>query len=85
MHLETAKDEYFKNTNDLAQNNNSQKSGNSKATVFKNLIEDFDEPHLLYSAFIILRPLHLFGPYVEHTLLSSPHISPEQPPDLAVA
>ena len=85
MHLETAKDEYFKNTNDLAQNSNSQKSGNSKATVFKNLIGDFDEPHLLYPASIILRSFHLFGPYVEHTLLSSPHISPEQPPDLTVA
>lgn len=85
MHLETAKDDYFKNTNDLAQNNNSQKSGNSKSLLFKKVIGDFDEPYLLYSASIILKPEHLFGAYVEQDLLSSPYVSPEQPPDLLVA
>ncbi len=39
MHLETAKDDYFKNTNDSAQNNKSQKSGNSKTVVFKKRLE----------------------------------------------
>ncbi|MEO8569759.1 MAG: hypothetical protein ABI419_11495 [Ginsengibacter sp.] len=85
MHLETAKDDYFKNTNDLAQNNNSQKSGNSKTTVFKNLIGDFDEPRPFYSASIILSPSYLLGAYVEQNLPSSPHTSPEQPPDLFIA
>ncbi|MEO6288391.1 MAG: hypothetical protein ABIO76_00635 [Ginsengibacter sp.] len=84
MHLETAKDDYFKNTNDLAQNNNSQKSGNSKTIVFKKAMGDFDEPRLLYAVSIILNPVYLFGAYVERDLLSSPHVSPEQPPDLIV-
>ena len=85
MHLETAKDDYFKNTNDLAQNNNSQKSGNSKTIGFKQLIGDFDTPYLLYSGSIILKPLSLFGSFIEQDLLSSPHVSPEQPPDFPVA
>ncbi len=84
MHLETAKDDYFKNTNDLAQNNNSQKSGNSKTIVLKKVLSDFDEPHLLYASSIIRHQVKLFGIYVEQDLLSSPHVSPEQPPDLLV-
>ncbi len=84
MHLETAKDDYFKNTNDIAQNNDSQKSGKSKTVAFKKVIGDFDEPHTLYAASIILNKTQLFGLYVEQDLLSSPHVSPEQPPDLLV-
>ena len=85
MHLETAKDDYFKNTNDLAQNNNSQKSGNSKTMVFKKLIGDFDEPKVLYPGSVIMEQAQVFGLYVEQDLLSSPHVSPEQPPDLLIA
>ena len=85
MHLETAKDDYFKNTNDLAQNNNSQKSGNSKTIVLKKVVSDFDEPHFLYAASIIRYQIRLFGRCVEQDLLFSPHVSPKQPPDLLVA
>ncbi len=86
MHLETAKDDYFKNTNDLAQNNTSQKSGNSKTIAIKKIVSDFDEPNFLYSSSSIIHDrAQLFGLHVEQDLLSSPHVSPEQPPDLRVA
>ena len=41
MHLETAKDDFFKISNDLMQNNNSKKSDNSKS-AFKNLQGEYD-------------------------------------------
>ncbi|HEV8084673.1 MAG TPA: hypothetical protein VGP55_15810 [Chitinophagaceae bacterium] len=85
MHLETAKDDFFKNTNDLAQNNNSQKSGNSKTMMFKKMTGDFYQTNLLFSASLIPGPVHLFAVYVEQYLLSSTRVSPEQPPDLFVA
>ncbi len=73
--------DFFKNTNDLAQNN-SKKSGDSKTVVFKKITSDFDDYYYNYQ-FNALAPsqktssLHTFL-----NLLSSPHISPEQPPDV---
>ncbi len=82
MNLEAAKHDYFKNTNDLAQNSKSEKSGNSKTIGLKNLLGDFDKPHGLSLGILSLRPLKLFSAYAEHDLLTFPHVSPEQPPDL---
>lgn len=82
MHLETAKNDFFKYSNDLTQNNNSKRSGDSKIS-FKIRQGDYDE----YS--FAVNPLraiekdgnfwHLKNPI---HLLSSPHLSPEQPPDV---
>ncbi len=83
MHLEDAKHDYFKNTNDLAQNSKSGNSGNSKTIGLKNLISDFDEPRGFTAGFFDLRPLKLFSAYAEQDLITFPHISPDQPPDLA--
>lgn len=83
MRLETAKNEFFRLSNDLMQNNSSKKSSDSKTISFKNLQGDYDE----YSF-----ALNTFNPYDSNmnswpyknsdNLTSSPHISPEQPPDL---
>ncbi len=81
MHLETTKDDFFKNTNDLAQSN-SKKSGNSKTSVFKNITSDFDNYNYSYQ-FNFLINGHYANPRLSlFNLLSSPHISPEQPPDV---
>ena len=85
MHLENAKDDFFKNTNDLAQNNNSQKSGNSKTVVFKKAIGDCDEPNFLNASLVTINATQSFGIYVDQNLLSSPRVSPGQPPDLLSA
>ena len=82
MRLETAKNDFFKLSNDLMQNNNSKKSDNSKTISFKSLQGEYDQ----YSF-----SLHTINPYDNNmnswpalnseNLISSPHTSPEQPPD----
>ena len=85
MNLETAKNNFFKLSNDL-QNNDSKKSDNSKTLSFKNLQGEYDE----YS--FALNTLNIDGdkvnsgsPANSENLISSPHVSPEQPPDLLIA
>ncbi|MEP6615364.1 MAG: hypothetical protein ABJA57_02235 [Ginsengibacter sp.] len=82
MQLQSAKEDFYKNTNDLSQNN-SGKSCNSHAT-FKKLMSDYDEHTFV---------LHTSQPgymqlsnaiHAAANLLSTPHVSPEQPPDFAV-
>ena len=85
MNLETARNDFFKNTNDLQQNNNSKKSDNTKSS-FKNLLSEYDA----YSFILKLNVSDKFpGNYhiacQVNTLLSSPHLTPEQPPDLISA
>jgi hypothetical protein len=84
MHLETAKDDFFKISNDLMQNTSSKKSDNSKS-VFKNLQGEYDR----YSFALTISPVccqqNCWLPISSQNLLSAPHISPEQPPDLLAA
>jgi hypothetical protein len=80
MQIEKAKEDFFKNTNDLAQN--SKRPGNSKSASFKNASSEYDQ--YLFSVTINSlanhsKSFHLFR---NENLLSSPHISPEQPPDV---
>jgi hypothetical protein len=83
MSLETAKNDFFKLSNDLTQNNNSKKSDNSKAISFKSLQGEYDQ----YS--FVLHALNNYDNKMDswpamnsENLISSPHVSPEQPPDL---
>lgn len=82
MHLETAKDDFFKISNDLAQNNNSKKSDNSKS-AFKNLQSEYDRYSVVLNSISpVSRQQNSWLPVQSQKLLSSPHISPEQPPDI---
>ena len=84
MQIENQKQDFFKNTNDIA-NNTSKRSDNSKSISFKNISSDYDQ----YSFSFKINTLNIssqnFGLYKIENLLSSPHISPEQPPDVSVA
>ena len=61
MHLETAKDDFFKISNDLMQNNNSKKSGNSKS-AFKNLQSEYDQySFVLNTLSPVMRPATLLA------------------------
>jgi hypothetical protein len=81
MHLETAKDDFFKLSNDLAQNNSSKKSDNSKS-AFKNLQNEYDQYSFELNTFSLVSNQHNFWLLKPlQNLLSSPHVSPEQPPD----
>ena len=82
MHLETAKNDFFKITNDLTQNNKSKKSDNSKSS-FKNLQSEYDEYSFAVNANSSLNSRqNCWLMDVSTNLFSSPHISPEQPPDM---
>ena len=82
MQLEKAREDFFKNTNDLAQTDQSKKSDNSKSISLKNKVSEYDD-HLF--SFVINSLNNIpgkLGIYQVENLLSSPHISPEQPPDV---
>ena len=82
MNLETAKNDFFKLSNDL-QNNDSKKSDNSKTISFKNLHGDYDEYSFVLNTFNPFNDnMNFWRPLNSENLISSPHVSPEQPPDL---
>ena len=85
MNLETAKNDFFKLSNDL-QNNNSKKSDNSKTISFKSLQGEYDEYSFALNTLNINDDkMNSWSPTNSENLISSPHVSPEQPPDLLVA
>ncbi|MEO6452704.1 MAG: hypothetical protein ABIN97_01465 [Ginsengibacter sp.] len=85
MNLQTAKDEFFKNTTDLAQNKDSKKSDNSKSGAFKKLMSEYDG-FLYFFKTASVSNFQTFPPNcLVQNLLSSPHITPEQPPDFTNA
>ena len=81
--LETARNDFFKNTNDLSQNN-SKKSGSSKTVVLKKIAGDYDDYDSRYQFDSGANSQQAFAAYMQLNLLSSPHISPAQPPDVSV-
>jgi len=82
MELQTARNDFFKTTNDISQNN-SKKPGSNTAT-FKKLMSDYDDhSYGLNLLSLQYQPLISFS-YSAGELLHSPHISPEQPPDRVV-
>jgi hypothetical protein len=81
MHLETAKNDLFKNSNDL-QNTGSKKSDNSKPASGKNLSVEYNQNITEYRL-AFYNALHNFGFVYQVSPLSfAPHSSPEQPPEL---
>lgn len=81
MHLESAKNDFFKSANDIAQDNSSKKSENSKTSVFKNLVSEYDQPSS-YNIALQFAPVTMqYCPQHSTGLLSSPHTPLVQPPD----
>ena len=81
MQLQSAKEEFFKLANDLVQSNHSKKSDHSKVSVFKNLTGDYLTNTSDYAAALHVVPRTYAVPSQPDHLPSSPHNSPEQPPD----
>lgn len=84
MNLETAKNDFFKSVNDLNQDSKQKKSDSSKS--YKNMLGEYDEYLCFYY------PKNLVGSCgnnhinnVSKKLISSPHTSPEQPPEMLLA
>ena len=82
MRMEKAKHSFFEFANDLTQNDNSKKSDNSKTGAFKKLLSEYDQYSFIINTNSPGNILQSFVfTYKEKNLLTSPHISPEQPPD----
>lgn len=82
MRLQKAKNDFFSETNNLAQHNGS-KNGPSKNAGFKMADSDYVQTRSEYSFVRFLIQYSRPGTHAGFALLSAPHISPEQPPDVA--
>ena len=81
MRIKSAKDDFFKFANDLVQNNQPKKSGNSKSGVFKNLLSEYNITSSDYAAAIFnTAPEHIV-PFQSEHLPASHYKLPEQPPE----
>jgi hypothetical protein len=78
--IQNAKDDFFKTSADLTQDNSSKKN-NSKSISFKSLPGDYDEYVFSISISSCFNISKDFERYNLQQLLTSPNISPEQPPD----
>lgn len=81
MRLETAKNDFFKNSNDLAQNDNSKNSDNTKSAT-KNLQNVYDDSTFglsIISPFTLNQQAWLRA--TDANTISAPHHAPGQPPD----
>ncbi len=81
MRIQEGKDDFFKNTNDIAQNNTSKKSDNAKTPVFKSGLSDCDPQTTFYSITSVAALAADNASSQSEALLSSPHTPPVQPPD----
>ena len=82
MRIESAKEEFFKYANDLVQNNHSKKSKDSKG-AFKNLTGEYDNSPVQFTPPYSVPNIIIYRVSDRLNYLpSSPHSSPEQPPEL---
>ena len=80
MHLQSAKDDFFKISNDLLQNN-SKKSDNSKSNLAKIQLSDYIQYLSSINRISFTNNQNCWPPVRFQKTLSSPNVSPEQPPD----
>lgn len=81
MQIQDAKDDFYKNTNDLVQHNQSKKSEKSTTGAFKKALDYYiNNSDISSFNYAILNKYNLFDDL--RFLPSSPHISPEQPPEV---
>lgn len=86
MRLETVKNDLIKMSNGIMQNDNSQLPDNIKNISFKQLQSVYDDHFFFYN---LLAPSQEVQTFLltqsSPNLFSSPHLSPDQPPDLLKA
>ncbi len=82
MSLKKQKEDFNKEVNNVAQNTGSKKQENSKGSSFKNILSEYDQLDDKYAAVLFAEQTsHSFSNH-KMSLSSSPHSSPEQPPEL---
>ena len=81
MRIQSARDDFFKNTNDIAQDNAAKKSGNSKTEFFKNLASEYDQQITTYCLLQLETSARQMMQMQNNQLPSAPHTPLVQPPD----
>lgn len=82
MRIKSAKDEFFKYANDLVQNSQSKKSGNTKSGVFKIFLSEYDINNFEHN-FSFCSILKCYNNACGLGFLPSSYYSlPEQPPEI---
>lgn len=85
MQIENQKQDLFRNTTDITQNDASKKSDNSKSISLKNMASDYDH----YSPAFNINSLNMecpgYSPFQNQNLVSCVHNSPGQPPDASAS
>lgn len=83
MRLQSAKNDYFKTTSDIAMNNDGKKTDGGKTNVFKNITSDYEQQNTTYTVSIIAVANTSYHSNFILSLTSTPHTPPGQPPDVA--
>jgi hypothetical protein len=80
MHLKKEKEDFFKDTNNLAENSSSKKQENSKAS-YKNFLSEYDQFETSFSTkLLVASSFHPFSIF-DAALSSKHHSTPERPPE----
>jgi hypothetical protein len=80
MRLESVKNDFFKIANDLNQNSNPKKQDTKN--IAKYTFSDYEENKLSFVSSCQITLSDYSRIHHKHSLLTAPHISPEQPPEL---
>ena len=82
MHLENAKDDFFRLANDLVTNNSTKKTGSNNLISFKNITGDYDKMNdqKISLSFIIMSP-SLYAESNSYAISKGLCTLPDQPPE----
>ena len=80
MHLQNAKDDFFKLANELQSNSTSSKKSGNSTVVMKLVISDYDKMQTTSSVVYATRLFTFFPDNLSATLQKGEHLIPEQPP-----
>ncbi|WP_153800167.1 hypothetical protein [Foetidibacter luteolus] len=83
MRLLTAKNDFIKYSSDINQPTENKKSDNSKSNAFKNLLSEFETGNQLSTVQVLKINSSCPPANKNEALASAPHLSPEQPPEVA--
>ncbi len=80
--IEKAKEDFFKDANELLQNGSSKKSGSSKLGLFKNLLSEYNCNSLSFNHPVTDNGSRNYNIHSVEDLSSMPPLSPFQPPEI---
>ena len=82
QHLESAREDFFKMTNDLQQDNTAKKSGAPAPSPVKNVLSDYDnQQQLSIASSFSERSAHVYNLYQPKLVNKLLRSTPEQPPE----